>query len=1231
MQRIDEQRPWLAWACLCWLMLAAPTLQAATTAEINNARTRAIAWLLSNQQGDGSWRSGAGSEIQTTATALQALARAGVTGASFGRGLAWIANAEAYSVDALAHQIRAMASVGMDTSAKLQQLIDWRNRLSAWGSYDRYSTSFPDTPLASSAIRTDSATYTAERTNLLKAMCQIIQSQKTDGSWNYVSAIDETLLPSDTGAILPTVYNILELSAFIRLGDSTRTCSGTAYSFVNVVNGGLGWLASQRLRADGGFSEPGTKGSVGTPFETALVYRVLSLLLPSDPVTAAAHDFLINNTQQSDGSWQNNALVTAMAATTFPAGVFTDTDKDGVPDAVETVLGMDPSSYDSRILATGNGRSVAGVTTSYIYSATYNQSVSFALPTQFRVGADPVTPNPSDPTLVSAFDFGTITQSEAVEVTLPVWKNPYSSAINMFADSGLPAEGFSVVSGNDVWVAPGDTHWVTVRFDGSGQALGAKQAGLWLSTWGGPCPIDDPYCYRTGLGSVGFTGNIGLVSAPNTYNGPTGSNPTSIPTGWKLVQGALPDGMVLSSTTGSINGTATSAGIYNYTLSATDSATGEVVVFSGRIVIDSPPVVSNPGTINSSEGGFVSLNIQSADPGGDVPIYSSSGLPSGLSIDPMDGRISGTVAVGSAGAYQVTVTVDDGVTPAVSMSFTWIVDQVTGEIPTVTTTTTPALKDGTLGMAWSGVLSPTSLDWIGVYQVGSVDTSYLSWSYTDGTNRGKLTLALNQLNLVPGIDYEVRLYTNDSYTRLSTSAPFRLNPIGPTVIAASTPVTQGGTLSVAWAGIANPVATDWVGVYAPGAPDTAFLDWAYTDASGAGSLRLLLNDPRLLVGKQYEVRLHQKNTFARLATSGGFVLQEGSIDDNYSYTIVSSGLTGAEVWVVSLSDNNMITAGSTILKLNQYERGQIPAGVLTQGMVVSGEGPFDMGGSVDATDVPVSNRLAGTRFVMPHARSNHWYYLVSPEGDATVQVDVNGVVTPLLLPKGQVVEFNAGYDSMGTVLMTSSRPILVAHRGDTGSSFIDASPVPPAALELWGVRTNASAYVGALEDNTTINIYADDGSSVTNVVLNAGQRYTINTVGAGGAQGSGSALRILSDKPVGAIQSADGDGIEQTAFMPTSELGIRFGLPTAAQYVAVVCPSPSTTVTLYDGVNAPQSKACGGLGVNPGKAYFGSTTNGSNIGAGAYLESDQPVYMIYEDALTNDEHNLMGYQFEGRI
>ncbi len=527
-------RVWAAWLSFASLLLVTTSLQAATTAQINNARVQAIAWLLSNQQGDGSWRSGNGSDVQATAAALQALSNAGLTGAPFARGLAWIANAEAHSVDASARQIIAMAAAGMDTQDKLQRLIGWRNRTLAWGAYDRYSTSFPDTPLASNAIRTDGTTFTAEGGRLLSAMCQVILAQKTGGSWNYVSSVDEVLLPSDIGAVLPTTYNILELSAYLDTGLGTLTCAGTSYNFNTVINAALNWLLAQRLRADGGFSEPGTLGGVGTPLETALVYLALTKARPTDPAIVPAQDFLIAD-QDANGSWNNDAFATAMVGMTLPATALVDTDQDGVPDVVEAVLGMNPAIPDSRVLATGNGRSVTGVTTAYRFTTNLNQSGTIDLTVQLGVGT-----------------------------------------------------GYS---------------------------------------------------------------------------------------GWTVSSGQMPDGMSLGASTGIISGIPTSSGTYSFTVTATNLSTGKAEDFVSQISVNSPPQVVNPGTVNSNEGDVITLDIVSSDPDGDIVTYSASGLPPGLSLNLVTGRISGNLNFVSNGTYNTTVSVTDSKNVS-NVSFSWIVANV---------------------------------------------------------------------------------------------------------------------------------------------------------------------------------------------------------------------------------------------------------------------------------------------------------------------------------------------------------------------------------------------------------------------------------------------------------------------------------------------------------------------------------------------------------------------------
>jgi hypothetical protein len=341
-----------------------------------------------------------------------------------------------------------------------------------------------------------------------------------------------------------------------------------------------------------------------------------------------------------------------------------------------------------------------------------------------------------------------------------------------------------------------------------------------------------------------------------------------------------------------------------------------------------------------------------------------------------------------------------------------------------------------------------------------------------------------------------------------------------------------------------------------------------------------------------------------------------------SYVIANSALTSASI--VSLVDNNTITAGDLSLDLDLYERGTLAP--LSPGMIVSGTGPFDVGSNIDGTDMPAHASMLGTVFAMPHNRYRHTYLMVSPNGDASVSIDINGAHYQTELPRGEVIAFDAGEANrdFGAVIR-SDLPILLSHIGRESSENRDVSPVPPAATELWGIRT-ANASITAVEDDTRVTLYASSGSATRTITVDAGERYYIN-VGESGTsahQGAGSAVHLVADKPINAMQYADSDGTEQTSFYPTHMLHERFGIPVDSQYIAIACSEADTSVTLYRPNEDPVTGQCSADGNYPGKLFFGQSTNGVNIRQGSYLESTKPIYMMYEASDRSDEHNLMG-------
>ena len=106
-----------------------------------------------------------------------------------------------------------------------------------------------------------------------------------------------------------------------------------------------------------------------------------------------------------------------------------------------------------------------------------------------------------------------------------------------------------------------------------------------------------------------------------------------------------------------------------------------------------PPVITNPGPQQDNEADSVSLEINATDADGDALSYSATGLPDGLSINSNTGVISGTLAAGSAGSYNVTITVSDG-SANNTASFSWVVNTVSGSDPVIYLSSTTG---GTVG------------------------------------------------------------------------------------------------------------------------------------------------------------------------------------------------------------------------------------------------------------------------------------------------------------------------------------------------------------------------------------------------------------------------------------------------------------------------------------------------------------------------------------------------------
>lgn len=241
-------------AVLVWYSVAGP---AASEAQINQARDRGVAWLLSNQTGEGRWKSASEVSVHATSAAIDSLKNAGINrGHAYSSAVAWLSNATPKSADALSRQIIALSSAGSNTQIPIARLLASRtDSTKAWGAYPGYQASFPDTALALDAILLSGTSYADTGTTL----GFVAFNQNTDGGWASVS----TTPVAGQSAISPTAHNIAMLSRYKALG----------WSVDSYITAGVNWLLSKQ-KGDGGFTQD-PSASVGDPFETALVLSAL--------------------------------------------------------------------------------------------------------------------------------------------------------------------------------------------------------------------------------------------------------------------------------------------------------------------------------------------------------------------------------------------------------------------------------------------------------------------------------------------------------------------------------------------------------------------------------------------------------------------------------------------------------------------------------------------------------------------------------------------------------------------------------------------------------------------------------------------------------------------------------------------------------------------------------------------------------------------------------------------
>lgn len=339
----------LLMAALTQICMAAPT-----TAQLESARDKNLAYLVKQQNGDGSWGKTEGEKVRLTATVLDTFAKYGVSGVVYRRGINWLANAEAFSNDSLARQIIALNTAKIDTTALTNKLIaaGWVRATSpltvAWGAGYQYRLSTVDSALAFQALvlRTDYANSAG--INYIKSL------RLSNAGWDYAQA------PAAAPKVIPTAQMLLTLRAL-----------GGSHWGATADKSAATWLATQ-AKSGGAIADVDTQSDV----ETALAVQALGFAkdvsgasTTISPVYQSGLDYLIAR-QSTNGSIDNNIYKTVLAAQAWfnQNQTLTDTDGDGIPDVVETQAGTNSAVVDTVYLEAGNGNNANERSSQYYFN-----------------------------------------------------------------------------------------------------------------------------------------------------------------------------------------------------------------------------------------------------------------------------------------------------------------------------------------------------------------------------------------------------------------------------------------------------------------------------------------------------------------------------------------------------------------------------------------------------------------------------------------------------------------------------------------------------------------------------------------------------------------------------------------------------------------------------------------------------------------------------------------------
>ncbi|PRY22442.1 putative Ig domain-containing protein, partial [Spirosoma oryzae] len=366
----------------------------------------------------------------------------------------------------------------------------------------------------------------------------------------------------------------------------------------------------------------------------------------------------------------------------------------------------------------------------------------------------------------------------------------FSEPVTGLTSTGISVSGGSVTSGPTA--GSGNTYTFQVTPSGVGTVAVQVLANTVQDRAGNTNTNSSPYTFTFQAPTISLTpallpnGTVG-VAYSLVFTASGGTSPYT----YAITAGALPAGMRLAGN-GTLSGTPTAGGSFNFTVTATDNAASPGPYSGSRsytFTINAPTVALLPNTLPNGQQGTAYSVVFTASGGTSPYTYAilAGSLPAGLTLA-SNGTLSGIPT--ASGSFNITVTATDASTGAGpysgSRGYTLTINpQLVTAAPVVTAPANGALVN---------TATPT---YTGTAPANSTVTVYVDdTSIGTTTATGGGTWSLTQPTALSQGDHRVRATAQRSGQAVSASSntnTFTVDTVAPTVVIASSAGASGST------------------------------------------------------------------------------------------------------------------------------------------------------------------------------------------------------------------------------------------------------------------------------------------------------------------------------------------------------------------------------------------------------------------------------------------------------